>query len=321
MSSTSSAALSTASTLQTADRANEVWRSEYPFASNTIQVGANRINYVDESAAAADSDPVLMVHGNPTWSFYWRRMIGSLSPQRRVVAVDHLGCGLSDKPVGHEYCLQNHIDNLCVLVDQLDLKNVTLMAHDWGGAIGLGTLLARKERFKKIVLFNTAAFPPPYIPFRIRVCRWPLIGKLGVQGLNMFAKAATFMATEQRGGLPKQIAAGMLAPYDNWNNRVAIYNFVKDIPLSRSHPTWAVLERIESGLASVADWPIMMAWGMKDWCFRPECLERLSQHWPNAEVHKIADAGHYVIEDAAEEVEQKVQEFLRRHESRSEPLV
>ena len=321
MSSTSSAALSTASTLQTADRANEVWRSEYPFASNTIQVGANRINYVDESAAAADSDPVLMVHGNPTWSFYWRRMIGSLSPQRRVVAVDHLGCGLSDKPVGHEYCLQNHIDNLCVLVDQLDLKNVTLMAHDWGGAIGLGTLLARKERFKKIVLFNTAAFPPPYIPFRIRVCRWPLIGKLGVQGLNMFAKAATFMATEQRGGLPKQIAAGMLAPYDNWNNRVAIYNFVKDIPLSRSHPTWAVLERIESGLASVADWPIMMAWGMKDWCFRPECLERLSQHWPNAEVHKIADAGHYVIEDAAEEVEQIVQEFLRRHESRSEPLV
>ena len=316
MSSTSSAALSTASTSQTADRANEVWRSEYPFASNYIQVGPNRINYVDESASGVDrGDPVLMVHGNPTWSFYWRRMINSLSPDRRVVAVDHLGCGLSDKPVDHEYCLQNHIDNLCVLVDQLDLKNVTLMAHDWGGAIGLGALLARKERFKKIVLFNTAAFAPPYIPFRIRVCRWPLVGKLGVQGLNMFAKAATFMATEQKGGLPKPIAAGMLAPYDNWNNRVAIYNFVKDIPLSKSHPTWAVLERIESGLASVADWPIMMAWGMKDWCFRPECLDRLSRHWPDAEVHKIADAGHYVIEDAAEEVEQRVHEFLRRHEA------
>ena len=316
MSSTSSAALSTASTSQTADRANEVWRSEYPFASNYIQVGPNRINYVDESASGVDrGDPVLMVHGNPTWSFYWRRMINSLSPDRRVVAVDHLGCGLSDKPVDHEYCLQNHIDNLCVLVDQLDLKNVTLMAHDWGGAIGLGALLARKERFKKIVLFNTAAFAPPYIPFRIRVCRWPLVGKLGVQGLNMFAKAATFMATEQKGGLPKPIAAGMLAPYDNWNNRVAIYNFVKDIPLSKSHPTWAVLERIESGLASVADWPIMMAWGMKDWCFRSECLDRLSRHWPDAEVHKIADAGHYVIEDAAEEVEQRVHEFLRRHEA------
>ena len=172
---------------------------------------------------AQGRDPVLMVHGNPTWSFYWRRMIGSLSPNRRVVAVDHLGCGLSDKPVDHEYCLQNHIDNLCALIDQLDLKNVTLMAHDWGGSIGLGALLARKERFKKIVLFNTGAFPPPYIPFRIRVCRWPLIGKLGVQGLNLFARAATFMATEQKGGLPKRIAQGMLAPYDNWNNRCLLY--------------------------------------------------------------------------------------------------
>ena len=315
MSSTSSAALSTASTTHSADRTSEGWRSEYPFASNYLQVGSHRINYVDESAAGADGDPVLMVHGNPTWSFYWRSMISSLSPSRRVVAVDHLGCGLSDKPVDHDYCLQNHIDNLCELVDQLDLQNVTLMAHDWGGAIGLGALLARKKRFKKIVLFNTGAFPPPYIPFRIRVCRWPLVGKLGVQGLNLFAKAATVMATEQKGGLPKQIAAGMLAPYDNWNNRIAIYHFVKDIPLSKSHRTWSVLDRIESDLASVADWPIMMAWGMKDWCFRPDCLERFNQHWPDAEVHQIADAGHYVIEDAAEEVEQKVQEFLGRHES------
>ena len=131
----------------------------------------------------------------------------------------------------------------------------------------------------------------------------------------MFARAATFMATERKGGLPKNVADGLLAPYDSWNNRVAIYNFVKDIPLSRRHKTWNVLERIESGLQGVADWPILMMWGMKDWCFRPECLERLSQHWPDAEVHKIADAGHYVIEDAADQVEQAVSEFLDRHQS------
>ena len=163
--------------------------------------------------------------------------------------------------------------------------------------------------------FNTAAFPPPFIPFRIRVCRWPLVGKIGVQGFNLFARAATFMTTERKGGLPKSIADGMLAPYDNWANRVAIYNFVKDIPLSRNHRTWSVLEKIESGLQSVADWPILMMWGMKDWCFRPECLDRLTEHWPAAEVHKIADAGHYVIEDAAEKVDQTVVEFLARHQS------
>jgi len=290
------------------------WRCEFPFESNYFQAGEHRIHYIDEGRET-DGDPVLMVHGNPTWSFYWRNLIGSLSDKHRTIAIDHLGCGLSDKPANFDYCLQSHIDNLCSLIDELDLKNVTLMAHDWGGSIGMGALLARRERFKKIVLFNTAAFPPPFCPFRIRVCRWPLIGKIGVQGFNMFARAATFMATERKGGLPQKISDGMLAPYDNWANRIAIYNFVKDIPLRRSHPTWDVLERIEAGLASVADWPILMMWGMKDWCFRPECLDRLSYHWPNAEVHKIDDAGHYVIEDAVEQVDQTVTDFLHRHQS------
>lgn len=296
--------------------ASENWKSEYPFDSRFIELDGHRLHYVDEQPREdVGNDPVLMVHGNPTWSFYWRHLIASLSTDRRAVAVDHLGCGLSDKPADFDYCLENHIDNLCRLVDDLDLKNITLMAHDWGGAIGLGALLARKERFKKIVLFNTAAFPPPYIPFRIRVCRWPLVGKIGVQGFNLFARAATFMATERKGGLPKVVAEGLLAPYDNWQNRIAIYRFVKDIPLSRRHKTWKKLEEIESGLESVADWPILMMWGMKDWCFRPECLERLNQHWPNAEVHRIEDAGHYVIEDAAEQVDETVKTFLSRHQS------
>ncbi|MFT5302428.1 MAG: pimeloyl-ACP methyl ester carboxylesterase [Mariniblastus sp.] len=296
-------------------RTDASWRAEYAFAPNYLELEGHRIQYVDEGPQDGNQDPVLMVHGNPTWSFYWRRLIAKLSPERRTVAIDHLGCGLSDKPADYDYCLQNHIDNLCRLIDELDLKNITLMAHDWGGAIGMGALLARKDRFKKIVLFNTATFPPPFIPFRIRVCRWPLIGKLGVQGMNMFARAATFMATERKGGLPKPIADGLLAPYDNWANRVAIYSFVKDIPLSKNHKTWDVLEKIEAGLASVSDWPILMMWGMKDWCFRPECLHRLQGHWPNAEVHEIADAGHYVIEDAADQVGETVVDFLGRHQS------
>ncbi len=152
-----------------------------------------------------------------------------------------------------------------------------------------------------------------YIPFRIRVCRWPVVGKIGLQGFNLFARAATSMATERKGGLPKVVADGLLAPYDSWSNRIATYKFVKDIPLSKSHPTWDVLENIESRLKEVAEWPIMMVWGMKDWCFRPECLDRLQEHWPAAEVHKMADAGHYVIEDEAEQVQLLVEDFLARH--------
>ncbi len=286
------------------------WQSLYPFAMRSIQVGEHRINFVDEGDPSAD--PILMVHGNPTWSFYWRRLISQLSESHRTIAIDHLGCGLSDKPVDHDYCLQDHIDNLCQLIDRLDLSNVTLMAHDWGGSIGLGSLLARRDRFRRIVLFNTGAFPPPYIPLRIRACRWPVVGKIGVQGLNMFARAAITMATEQAGGLPDDVAAGLLAPYHSWNHRTAIYRFVKDIPAAPTHRTWDVLENIESQLPQLSTWPILMMWGMKDWCFRPECLRRLQKAWPEAEVHEIDDAGHYVIEDAPEQVASSVAEFLER---------
>ena len=288
-----------------------VWKKDYDFPSNYISLGPVRMHYIDQCTAQEPAAPILMVHGNPTWSFFYRRQIKQLSGQYRTIAVDHVGCGLSDKPVDYSYCLETHITNLCDLIDELKLENAVLMAHDWGGAIGLGALLRRRECFKRIVLFNTGAFPPPYIPFRIRACRWPVIGKVGVQGLNMFAKAAVTMATEQPGGLPSEIAEGFLAPYDTWAHRTAIYHFVKDIPLSERHPTWSVLSDIENGLASLSDLPIQLVWGMKDWCFRPECLRRFQQHWPAARVEEIETAGHYVVEDAPEQVHKTVSQFLQ----------
>jgi pimeloyl-ACP methyl ester carboxylesterase len=293
--------------------ASERWRCEYPFQSNFIDVGGHRMHYLDERESDSARQPtILMVHGNPTWSFYWRRLIGFLRSEYRVVAVDHLGCGFSDKPNDFDYCLSHHIANLKSLIQGLELSDVTLMAHDWGGAIGLGALLALKERFNRVVLFNTGAFPPPYIPWRIRACRLPLLGKLGVQGLNLFARAATVMATEQRGGLPARIAEAYLYPYDSWEHRIAVYQFVKDIPASRRHRTWAVLDEIDNALPQISDWPILLTWGMKDWCFRPECLRRFQSHWPHADVREIESAGHYVVEDAADEVEQAVGDFLLR---------
>ena len=266
------------------------------------------MHYIDEGAR--DAPPVLMVHGNPTWSFYYRNLVAGLSDRYRTIAVDHIGCGLSDKPADYDYCLQNRIDALSSLVESLDLQNTTLVAHDWGGSIGLGALQNLRDRFKQIVLFNTAAFPPPYIPFRIRVCRWPLFGQLGLQGFNLFAKAAITMATERDKGLSKQVADGLLAPYDSWANRIATYKFVKDIPLSPSHKTWDVLKTIEAGLPELGSMPIKLIWGMKDWCFRPECLDRFVSHWPNADVTKFENGGHYIVEDEPEKVVSLVREFL-----------
>jgi haloalkane dehalogenase len=285
------------------------WRELYSFESHYVQLGSARLHYVDEGKGGA----LLFVHGNPTWSFYWRNLILGLRDRYRCVAVDHIGCGLSDKPQVYRYVLQQRIDDLCEVVRRLDLQGVTLVAHDWGGAIGLGTALRLPERFARIVLFNTGAFPPPFVPWRIAACRFPVLGTLAVRGANAFARAALSMAVEKPERMTADVRAGLLAPYDHWANRVAIDQFVKDIPFSPRHPTWEVLEKIEAGLASLADRPIQLIWGMKDWCFRPECLRRLQKHWPQAEVQELADCGHYVVEDAHERIVPLVREFLDRN--------
>src|SRR4051812_31554473 len=280
------------------------WRDLYPFEPRFFTVDGQRLHYVDEGAG----EPLLFVHGNPTWSFYWRNLILGLRDGYRCIAVDHIGCGLSDKPQRYEYTLQRRIDDLVEVVERLDLSNATLVAHDWGGAIGLGAVQRVRERFSRIVLFDTGAFPPPFVPWRIAACRIPLLGTIAVRGFNAFARAALTMAVEKP--LAKDVQAGLIAPYDSWANRIATQRFVQDIPMSKQHPTWQVLEQIEAGLPSLGNRPIQLIWGMKDWCFRPECLDRFLTHWPQAEVHRLEASGPYLVKDAAERIVPLVREFL-----------
>ncbi len=222
----------------------ENWRELYPFQSRELQLDGRRYHYLDEGQGPV----LLLAHGNPTWSFYWRRIIQALRPRYRLIAPDHMGCGLSDKPRDYPYVLQQHVSNLLRLVEHLELQDVTLLAHDWGGAIGMGAAVAAPERFARFVLFNTAAFRSRHIPWRIRVCRTPLLGKLAVQGFNGFARAALRMATCRREVFTPQVKAGYLVPYDSWSHRIATHRFVTDIPLSPRHPSYATLQHIEEGL-------------------------------------------------------------------------
>ncbi len=285
-----------------------------PLTSHSLRVGSHQLRYLDEGPRDS-GETFLCVHGNPTWSFYYRRVVERFSPSSRVVAVDHLGCGRSDKPPRgtrpeeFTYTLAAHRDNLVSLIDSLDLQGITLVAHDWGGAIGLSAMLARPERLKRIVLLNTAAFPPPYVPWRIAACRLPLLGTAAVRGVNAFARAALTMAMS-RNKIKDEVARALLAPYDDWNHRVAIDAFVRDIPMSESHPTMATLRQLEQNLPSLAKTPSLLVWGMMDWCFRPECLRRFEAVWPLAKTVEIADAGHYVIEDAPDETIAAIDAFV-----------
>jgi cis-3-alkyl-4-acyloxetan-2-one decarboxylase len=287
------------------------WRSLYPFQCHELTLDGHRYHYVDEGAGPV----LLMVHGNPTWSFYWRDLILALRDRFRVVAVDHIGCGLSDKPPATEYSyrLAQRVADLGQLVEKLDLRQITLVAHDWGGAIGMGAAVASPERFARFVLMNTAAFRMPKCPWPIHLCHLPGLGPLAVEGLNLFVRTALRTTVCKHERMTPAVKAGYMAPYDSWANRVAVLRFVLDIPLRPTHPSYAALLNIEEGLAQFRQHPICLIWGMRDWCFTPKFLDRFLDFFPQAEVHRLADAGHYVVEDAHEQIAPLLAEFVQRH--------
>ncbi len=286
------------------------WRDLYPFESHYADLGGRRMHYLDEG----EGSPLLMVHGNPTWSFYWRNLVTAFRDRYRVIVPDHIGCGFSEMPSAgdYDYRLASRIEDLAALVERLDLNDVTLLAHDWGGAIGMGVAGRMAKRFRRFALFNTAAFPGGRCPWRIRVCRIPILGELGVQGLNLFAGAAIRMAVCDHDGMTPQVKAGLLAPYDTWAHRLAVHRFVTDIPLAKSHPSYATLHEVEAGLAQFRQSPVCLIWGMQDWCFTPKFLERFLDFFPEATVHRLEHAGHYVIEDAHEAIVPLLEEFFQR---------
>lgn len=285
----------------------EGFADEYPFASHYVNGDGVRLHYIDEG----QGETLLCVHGNPTWSFAWRNFVKQLSPRYRVIALDHIGCGFSDKPQDYPYILSQHIANLKRLITTLDLNRVTLIAHDWGGAIGMGAAVELPERFSRFVLCNTAAFRSTRIPLRIAVCRWPWLGALGVRGFNLFSRAALSMAVTHHERMSPAIQKGFLAPYDNWANRVAVHRFVQDIPLNSAHPSYETLVNVEKGLGQFARHPMLLAWGEQDWCFTPEFRKEFQLRFPRAEVFPIEDAGHYVFEDAPERLIPRVEQFLQ----------
>lgn len=285
------------------------WQELYPFESHWLDLEGVRYHYLDEGPA--DAPPVLMLHGNPTWSFYYRTLIPALSQRYRVIVPDHVGCGLSDKPQHYPYVLSQHIENLERLIARLELTGMTLVMHDWGGVIGMGYATRYPGNVDRFVVFNTAAFYLPTLPLRIKICRIPLVGELAIQGLNGFARLALRWATSQPEQLSPQIRAGYLAPYHNWRNRVALLRFVQDIPLEKCHRSRGTLAEIEAGLALLTHHPMLIIWGDDDFCFTTrDFLPEWQKRFPHAIVHVVENAGHYVVEDAHQRILPWLQDFI-----------
>ncbi len=282
-------------------------RAHYPWpgAFHTAKSGHQQ-HYLDEG----EGEVLLMVHGNPTWSFYYRRLVAELSADYRCVVPDHVGHGLSDKPQDWSYRLQDHIDNLVSLIDHLDLHDITLLVHDWGGAIGFGAALARPDRIRRLVVFNTAVFMEK-VPLTIRTARKRVFGEAAILGLNGFLRGGLMQGVVDRKRMKNGVGAGYFAPYDSPANRIGHLKFIRDIPLEEGHPTRETIDRLDREVESLNTLPTMFLWGDRDFVFTPRFLH---EHWlkkfPEAEVHQFPDAAHWVVEDAHELIVPRIRDFL-----------
>ena len=290
------------------------YRHLYPFESHWLDIGGHRYHYVDEGCG----EPIVFVHGNPTWSFFFRSLISDLRSDYRVIAVDHIGCGLSDKPGDrdYDYTLRRRVDDLTALLDHLKLgDNVTLGLHDWGGMIGMAWALAHTEKTRRLVFFNTAAFFLPAggrLPLRLSIIRnvSPLASLL-VRGFNAISYMATRMACVKR--MSADVSAAYRGPYNSWANRIATLRFVQDIPLRPSDPSYELARWVDDHLDQLRDVPTLICWGERDFVFDDRFLAEWRRRFPDAAIHLFPDAGHYVLEDSGDAIRPLVRAFLAQH--------
>jgi haloalkane dehalogenase len=288
-------------------------KSLYPFSSHFLDLQGLRYHYLDEG----QGDPVVMLHGNPTWSFYYRNLVAALRDRYRAIAPDHIGCGLSDKPddAHYDYHFRRRADDLEALLDHLGLhENLTLVLHDWGGMIGMVYANRYPERIKRLVILNTAAFHLPAgkpFPWPLWICRNTPLGTVLVRGLNAFSAIAARVCCRRR-PLSYELRRVYTAPYDSWRNRIATLRFVQDIPLRPGERGFDLVSEVQAGLDRFHDRPMLICWGLRDFVFDRHFLEEWERRFPNATVHRFDDAGHYILEDA-EEVVPLIRRFLDDH--------
>ncbi len=294
---------------------------DYPFTPHTIEVRHGiRMACLDEGPR--DGEVIVMLHGNPSWSYYWRRLVLALRDRYRVIVPDHIGMGRSEMPDDardamprYDYTLASRIEDLDVLLARLGVHGpLSLIVHDWGGMIGLGWAAAAPARVRRLVLTNTATFPLPAskpLPAALAFGRNSMLAAGLIRGANAFAGIAARVGVAK--AMPAEVRRAYLAPYDSWAHRIATLRFVQDIPLDARDRAFALVQAVGASLGQYADRPILLGWGLRDFVFDERILDVYRSAWPHAEQHVYADAGHYVLEDAHATLVPAIRSFLDRH--------
>jgi haloalkane dehalogenase len=288
----------------------------YPFTPKKFEVRPGlSMNYLDEGPR--DGEVVVMLHGNPSWSYYWRNLVAGLSDKYRCIVPDHIGMGFSDKPGDrdYDYTLQSRIDDLAALLKHLGIDGpLTLAVHDWGGMIGFGWALTHAAQVRRLVITNTAAFPLPAakkMPWQLSLGRDSKFGAFLIRAFNAFSSGASYQGVETK--MPADVRRAYVSPYNSWTNRISTLRFMQDIPLHPGDKAWALVEAAGQRLPQFADRPAFIGWGLKDFVFDQHFLDGFTRALPRAEVVAFDDAGHYVLEDKQAQLVPAIRAFLDRN--------
>ena len=274
--------------------------------SRTVSVadaaGVRQTWHVLDNGVSPAEGTLLCVHGNPTWSYLWRRFLEKAEPGWRVVAVDQLGMGYSERP-SRPQTLAERIADLNSVIGALDVAGrIVVTGHDWGGPIALGWAERNPDRVAGVILANTGvSLPADTRPWLLLpLVRSRMIRELACVRTATFVRGAARLGRAQ---LPAAVRAALRAPYSSAERRRAVADFVADIPLELNHPSRPTLDRVLSGLANLSGIPALLLWGPRDPVFSPAFLRDLEHRLPQADVHRYAGASHLVTEDAPETAE------------------
>jgi haloalkane dehalogenase len=286
----------------------------YPFKSNYLNLDGLRYHYLDEGTGPT----VVMLHGNPSWSFYYRNLVKELRDRFRCIVPDHIGCGLSDKPGDdrYDYTLPQRVADLeRLLDDSLQLtEKITLVVHDWGGMIGMTYAVRHPEQIERLVILNTGAFPLPkakLFPLALKICRDTWLGTLLVRGFNAFSRGAAWVGCKEN-PLSAELRGLYQRPYNSWKNRIATLRFIQDIPLQPGDRNYNLICAVADKINQFNNLPMLICWGELDFVFDRHFLAEWQARFPQAELHRFPQAGHYILEDRQDEVVPLINEFLER---------
>jgi len=288
----------------------------WPYEPRWFQGTDGRLHYIDEGSR--EGRPVVLLHGNPTWGFLYRNFVGPLTAAGyRVIVPDCLGFGRSEKPPRPDlYRIAAHARRLEELLESLDLRDATVVPQDWGGPIGLSWAVAHPERVGRLFILNTIGHRPPGdvpLPLPLRMFRTPGVGEVMVKGLGLFHRVFLFrVGVVHRERFTPEVKRAYLAPHPSWVSRTAVLVFPREIPSGPQGAVSDLLGGIEEGLERhFRAKPVKIVWAMKDIAFTPDLLEQLwLKTFPDAQVTRLGDAGHYLQEDAHERVVPELLDFL-----------